>query len=520
MALTRTLYRTKDNVECQLNAGIGASDLAIPLKSGHGAQLPSALKGAATSGGDSNSLNSTGIQAALSGIAAVGDIIENVTDGSVAVILSISTNAIETTRLRGGSDNTWSNADVWAVNRFVATAIHYDTDGTTILKREKILIDSRSGDNLTVNASGRGFDGSTAQSFATDDYIYLFWTTPQVDGVLQMISQLAQDINNLISQGSGEVYAADGGGTDSYAITLVPAPTSYVTGAVYNFKANTANTGAASLNVNGLGAKTIKKNHDQDLEDNDIESGQIVTVAYDGTNFQMQSQIANVFASKSNVQKNELVYGEPAVGTDSYAYNPSPAFSAYVAGMRLTFKADVANTGAATLNINSLGAKTIKKNYNQDLATGDIVAGQIVEVVYDGTNFQLVSSFPQSKMFVGSGLRNGSTGTQAITGVGFTPRLVIIQAVRTASGYTGWSSGSATSASDDTCINWSSDDTNRAGADNSEASNPEPGYIIVCQNPSGGAYAQLQSMDSDGFTLNWTTYGGSGQVNFIYQCFG
>lgn len=239
MALTRTLYRTKDNVECQLNAGIGASDLAIPLKSGHGAQLPSALKGAATSGGDSNSLNSTGIQAALSGIAAVGDIIENVTDGSVAVILSISTDAIETTRLRGGSDNTWSNADVWAVNRFVATAIHYDTDGTTILKREKILIDSRSGDNLTVNASGRGFDGSTAQSFATDDYIYLFWTTPQVDGALQIIAQLATDIDThttdiatLNSTKANDADVVHDTGTETIAGTktfssspVVPTPT-------------------------------------------------------------------------------------------------------------------------------------------------------------------------------------------------------------------------------------------------------------------------------------------------------
>lgn len=91
------------------------------------------------------------------------------------------------------------------------------------------------------------------------------------------------------------VYAADGGSTDAYAITLSPAPTSYTNliGVPISFKANTANVGPASLNVNGLGAKTIKKTFDQDLVDNDIKAGQIVTVVYDGTNFQMQSQVYN-----------------------------------------------------------------------------------------------------------------------------------------------------------------------------------------------------------------------------------
>lgn len=95
------------------------------------------------------------------------------------------------------------------------------------------------------------------------------------------------------TQDGSVIYAADSGANDTYAVTLSPVPSAYTTGMVVNFKANTANTGAATLNVNSLGAKTIKKNKDQDLSDNDIKSGQIVTVVYDGTNFQMQSQLAN-----------------------------------------------------------------------------------------------------------------------------------------------------------------------------------------------------------------------------------
>lgn len=91
------------------------------------------------------------------------------------------------------------------------------------------------------------------------------------------------------------VYAADSVGTDSYAVTLSPVPAAYANGMVINFKAATANTGAATLNVNSLGAVTIKKNNDQDLSTNDIEANQIVSVVYNSTGpkFQMQSQLAN-----------------------------------------------------------------------------------------------------------------------------------------------------------------------------------------------------------------------------------
>lgn len=99
-----------------------------------------------------------------------------------------------------------------------------------------------------------------------------------------------------ISRRPDAYYAADAGANDTYTATLSPAPTSYTTGGHYSFKANTANTGAATINFNGLGAKTIKKvagGVTTDLADNDIRSGQIVDLVYDGTNMQMQSLLGN-----------------------------------------------------------------------------------------------------------------------------------------------------------------------------------------------------------------------------------
>lgn len=84
-------------------------------------------------------------------------------------------------------------------------------------------------------------------------------------------------------------YCSDAGSTDTYACSISPAIAGYVTGAIYHFRANTANTGAASINFNGLGAKTILKQKDQALADNDIKAGQLVEVMYDGTDMQMLS---------------------------------------------------------------------------------------------------------------------------------------------------------------------------------------------------------------------------------------
>lgn len=84
-------------------------------------------------------------------------------------------------------------------------------------------------------------------------------------------------------------------------------------------------------------------------------------------------------------------YAVDSVGSDSYAITMAGAYGAYYAGMSITFKAGTANTGACTINVNGLGAKDLKKEVSVALATGDILANQIITAVYDGTNFQITS---------------------------------------------------------------------------------------------------------------------------------
>ncbi len=99
---------------------------------------------------------------------------------------------------------------------------------------------------------------------------------------------------NVVLQTGSPIYGVDSVGTDAYAITLSPSPGSYTDGMVINFKAGTANTGGATLDLNGIGPQAIVKLHDQALATGDIEAGQIITVIYDlsNTRWQMQSQTA------------------------------------------------------------------------------------------------------------------------------------------------------------------------------------------------------------------------------------
>jgi hypothetical protein len=87
------------------------------------------------------------------------------------------------------------------------------------------------------------------------------------------------------------------------------------------------------------------------------------------------------------------MYAADSVGTDSYAVTLPSAPAALVTGMMVNFKAGIFNTGACTLAVNGLTATPIKKRGGLALAlaTGDIHTGQIVIVVYDGTNFQLIN---------------------------------------------------------------------------------------------------------------------------------
>jgi microcystin-dependent protein len=65
--------------------------------------------------------------------------------------------------------------------------------------------------------------------------------------------------------------------------------------------------------------------------------------------------------------------------------------SAYTAGQTFSFIVGSTNTGSVTVNVDSLGAKSLVRadGSNTALEPGDLGAGALVEIQYDGTRFQL-----------------------------------------------------------------------------------------------------------------------------------
>lgn len=179
-----------NNLEAQLNSGINASTLTIPLKAGEGAAFPTTYNGSATSLGSSTTLNSTGIGA--TGVT-VGMWIYNVTDNSHAVITAVDTNSITTTALQGGSDNTWQNSDVYAANIFAITLNKRNASGV-VTTQEIAVIQTRSTDTLTVMSGKRGYGNSSASAFAADDYVNVFSIWEVSEAIQKLAIQNATDL--------------------------------------------------------------------------------------------------------------------------------------------------------------------------------------------------------------------------------------------------------------------------------------------------------------------------------------
>lgn len=83
-------------------------------------------------------------------------------------------------------------------------------------------------------------------------------------------------------------YGLDTGFTaNTFEIDLVPELTEYTAGLMVSFKSNSTNTEASTLNINGLGAKEIRKNGTIALRGGEINAAQVITVVYDGDGFQL-----------------------------------------------------------------------------------------------------------------------------------------------------------------------------------------------------------------------------------------
>lgn len=178
-----------------------------------------------------------------------------------------------------------------------------------------------------------------------------------------------------------------------------------------------------SITIDTTGTKKVRITIDQTKLDDgtaNLEDGTgIITVAtgasYPASNYIRLASITSgvitdtrIMATakaipevQTAIQNQTYIAGTSGGSANAFTFYPTIWPTAYVASQKFCFKANFTITGSATLNVYSdqwilLWAKTIKKlDWSTNLSSGDIVNGQEVEVVYDGTNFQMVSPIGQ-----------------------------------------------------------------------------------------------------------------------------
>lgn len=95
------------------------------------------------------------------------------------------------------------------------------------------------------------------------------------------------DLNDVVNGIKGKELTTTAGGTTTYTLTPPTAVAAYVTGAEFNIKMNASNTGASTINISGLGAKSLTKGGATALASGDLLIDGVYKITYDGTQFQV-----------------------------------------------------------------------------------------------------------------------------------------------------------------------------------------------------------------------------------------
>lgn len=281
-----------------------------------------------------------------------------------------------------------------AFNAVIWNSTDYD-DPLQDSNHEIVRVTARSTDAFTVT---RAQESTSAVAHNTSGKSYSLAIVPT--------RKMIQDIDARLTD-QAQAYAADTGAANAYVITLAPAPTAYAAGQTFVFKAANTNTTTSTLNVNGLGAKTIKSNvGGAALAAGQITAGDMVRVAYDGTDFKMVTGV-----TVAAVQGATFNYAVSGGAANVQTLTLSPAITAYATGQTFKFKSGFTNTGPVTMNVNGQGAKAMVDREGAALVGGELQTNGIYTMTYDGTSFLVAEVLAVCDIAMTGAAGNGSTDT-------------------------------------------------------------------------------------------------------------
>ena len=145
--------------------------------------------------------------------------------------------------------------------------------------------------NNTMTDIGTALTGSVARDGQSPATANIPMGDNKLTGLATPTARTDATSLGSIQDGVGVYGATVGGSGNAITVTLAPVVTAYAAGQKFSFIAGAANTGGVTININGVGLKAITKVGTTALVANDILSGSLVEVEYDGTRFQLISPI-------------------------------------------------------------------------------------------------------------------------------------------------------------------------------------------------------------------------------------
>jgi hypothetical protein len=267
--------------------------------------------------------------------------------------------------------------------------------------------------------------------------------------------------------GTGVYVATVGGTADVITISPNPSIVAYVAGQMFSFIASGANTTNVTVNVSGLGAKAITKNGTVALVAGDIPNGSLMSIRYDGTQFQIVGSAAfsggtittDLTMSASSIIEAEGADVASATTTNIWAtdgntrhitgnttitsFGTAPQTGAR---MRLIFDGTPLLTHGANLNLNAgigniqieagdyadVYADTttqfdvvVTRKSGQAIVVQDVIRSGLMQ--YEGVQINAGLAFLTTSQTVGPAI-DGKRGTVAIT-LNFTNAASVIESI-------------------------------------------------------------------------------------------
>lgn len=252
---------------------------------------------------------------------------------------------------------------------------------------------------------------STGDTLEADDWNSVY---NELKNIILSVGLVLTDADVFQVTKSISIYAANGdfytaGGTAD-AITLTPlgskqAPPAYEDGQRARFIIGATNTGAVTVNIDGIGVIDLKKNKlADDLVAGDLPIGYMAQIQYDDAASEFELISVTTIANAQAIQRNGYSYGVDSGAANAYEIAVKPIFAAYVDGLSVYMKIATTNTGNSTLDVNGIGTVQILDLDNRELLGGELQAGVIYNLIYSSTTSKF---YLQSKPDSSSGVEPG-----------------------------------------------------------------------------------------------------------------